>query len=84
MNEEEIGLAPVAGWEVAPIAQMQAVIFRLDYLTHVTQKPDEAQQTPRMVLTAAAALELSEALKKHAELVMLETAAPQDGANARH
>lgn len=42
----------------------------LDYLTHATQQPDEAQTTPKMAMTAAMALELSEALKKHAELAM--------------
>lgn len=73
MNKEEIGLAPITGWDVGPIAQMQAVILRLDYLTHATQRQDEAQTTPKMVMTAALALELSEALKKHAQLAMQAT-----------
>lgn len=48
-------------------------MLRLDYLTHATQRPDEAQQTPQLVMTAAQALELSEALKKHAALAMQGT-----------
>lgn len=65
---EEIPLAPVAGWQIAPVSAYQAVMLRLDYLTHATQQPDEAHQTPNLVLTAAQALELSEALKKHVAL----------------
>ena len=68
MEQKEIGLAPVVSWEVGPIGAMHAVIFRLDYLTHATQQPSEAQSTPTMVLTSAMALEMSEALKKHAAL----------------
>lgn len=73
MKNEEIGLAPLAGWQIAPIGAAQAVMLCLDYLTHATQQPDEAQTTPKMVMTAAMALELSEALKKHAELAMQGT-----------
>ncbi len=73
MNDEEIGLAPLAGWQVAPIPDLQAVMLRLDFLTHATQRPEEAQQTPRLVLTAAMALELSAALQKHAQLAMQAT-----------
>lgn len=46
------------------------VMLRLDFLTHATQGLEEPQQTPRFVLTAAVALELSEALKKHAQLAL--------------
>ena len=69
MNEE-ISLAPLAGWQVAPITAYGAVMLRLDFLTHATQRPEEAQTTPNLVLTVAQALELSEALKKHAALAM--------------
>jgi hypothetical protein len=65
---EEIPLAPVAGWQIAPISAYQAVMLRLEYLTHATQQPEQAHQTPHLVLNAAQALELSEALKKHAAL----------------
>lgn len=73
MKNEEIPLSPIAGWNVAPISAYEAVMLRLDYLTHATQHPDEAQQTPQLVMTAAQALELSEALKKHAALAMQGT-----------
>ncbi len=71
--KEEIPLSPVSGWQTGPIAAYEAVMLRFDYLTHVTQRPDEAQQTPHLVLTAAQALELSEALKKHAQFAMQGT-----------
>lgn len=70
MKTEEIPLSPVAGWDIAPISAYAAVMLRLDYLTHATQRPDEAHQTPQLVMNAAQALELSEALKKHAALAM--------------
>ncbi|MFC7408732.1 hypothetical protein [Hydrogenophaga atypica] len=63
---QDIPLAPIAGWTTGPIPAYGAVILRLDYLLHPTQQPSEALQTPHFVLTAAQALELSEALKKHA------------------
>jgi hypothetical protein len=65
---EETPLAPVAGWQIAPISAHQLVMLRLDYLTHATQRTDEAHQTPHLALTAAQAQELSEALRKHAAL----------------
>lgn len=48
-------------------------MLRPDYLTYATQRPDEAQQTPQLVMTAAQALELSDVLKKHAALSMQGT-----------
>ena len=64
MDEDQIPLAPLAGWNLMPISALDAVMLRLHYLTHATQRPDEAQQTPHFVMNAAQALELSEALKK--------------------
>lgn len=66
MNEKDIPLAPIAGWTTGPVPAYGAVILRLDYLTHPMQQIDEATQSPHFLLTAAQALELSEALKKHA------------------
>jgi biofilm regulator BssS len=73
MKNEEIPLSPIAGWNVAPISAYEAVMLRLDYLTHATQRPEEAQQTPQLVMTAAQALELSETLRKHAALAIQGT-----------
>lgn len=72
-SKDEIPLSPVSGWTSGPIPAYQAVMLRLDYLTHVTQRPDQAQQTPNLVLNAAQALELSEVLRKHAESAMRGT-----------
>lgn len=70
---EEIPLSPVAGWQIAPISAHQAVMLRLDYLTHAMQPKEQAHQTPYLALNAAQALELSEALRKHAVLAMQGT-----------
>lgn len=63
MNEE-IPLAPISGWQLAPISAYAAVMLRLDYLTHATQQANQAHQTPQMVMTKAQALELIEALQR--------------------
>jgi BssS protein family len=70
MKNEEIATCPVAGWEIGPVQAMQSVMVRLDYLTHAMQSADAPNHTPTLVLTAQAALELGEALKKHAQLAM--------------
>ena len=67
--EQNIALAPVAGWDIGPIPALGAVTLRLGYLTHATQQPEQAQQTPRLVMTAAQCLELIEALKRAAEVL---------------
>ena len=61
MNQnEELSLAPVTGWELKSIAAYGALILRLDYLTNATQQPDEAHQTPHVVLNAVQARELAQ------------------------
>ena len=65
-TQEEITLSPVVGWQVGPIQAYEAVMLRLDFLSHALQRADEAHPSPNFVLTAAQALELSETLKKHA------------------
>jgi len=66
MSQEEIPLNPIAGWQVGPISAHRAVMLRLDFLTHPMQRPDEAHQTPQLVLTAPQAQELAEALQRAA------------------
>ena len=70
MKENELPTCPVAGWEIGPVQAMQSVVMRIDYLTHPMQPASAANQTPTLVLTAQAAIELSEALRKHAQLAM--------------
>ena len=72
-DKDSIPLSPVSGWQLAPLQAYQAVMLRLDYLTHATQQAGEAHQTPHLALTAAQALELSEALRKHAALAQQGT-----------
>ena len=69
MKKEEMASCPVVGWDIG-VANMQSVIFRLTYSAHALQSGDAPIQTPTMVLSAQIALELSEALKKHAALAM--------------
>lgn len=82
MKDDEIPLAPVAGWDIAPISAYGAVMLRLQYLTHATQQPAEAHHTPHLVLHAAQALELIAALQR--VVSALETAPPQGTGLPRH
>lgn len=59
-SNDELQLAPIAGWEIKSIAAFGALILRLDYLTHATQKPDEPHQTPNFVMNTAQARELAQ------------------------
>ena len=60
MKEEEIALSPVAGWEIGAIPAYGALMLRLDYLTHATQQPDEAQKSPTFLIHTAQARELAQ------------------------
>ena len=82
MNSDEIPLAPLTGWDIAPISAYGAVMLRLDYLTNATQQPTDAQQTPQFVMTKSQALELSAALKRVA--VLLESGPPEGTVLPRH
>ncbi len=66
-DSASIPLSPVAGWSVSTIPTYTAVMLRLDFLLHATQRPEEAQHTPNLLLNAQQALELSELLRKAAE-----------------
>ncbi len=71
MKNEEISTCSVEGWQVGLIASTQSVIFRIDYSTHALQSGLAPDQTPALVLTAQAAIELSEALQRNARAAML-------------
>jgi hypothetical protein len=79
---EEIPLAPVSGWEVAPISAYGAVTLRLSYLTHQTQKTSEAHQSPTYVLLAPQCRELMAALQR--QLDYLAKAPPEGDGLQKH
>jgi len=74
MNQDEVALAPIAGWTMVPLSSVGAVMLHVDYVLHPMQSVDDALQTPRLVMTGLQALELSDALRRHAAL--LESGAP--------
>ena len=82
MKPTEIPLCPLAGWDIAPISAYAAITLRIDYLTHATQQPAEAHQTPQMVMTKQQALELSAALQRVA--ARLESGPPEGTGLPRH
>lgn len=81
MNDE-IPLAPLAGWQCAPISAYGAVMLRLSYLLHPMQRVEEAQHTPSIVMTAKQCQELIEALQ--AKLSVLESGPAEGTGLSRH
>jgi hypothetical protein len=69
MKKDEVALAPIAGWTLVPLSSVGAVMLHVDYLLHPMQSVDDALQTPRLVMTGPQALELSDALRRHAHLL---------------
>lgn len=62
-----VAIAPVAGWKIAPLADM-GVVLRLDYLASPEALARmEATPSAQFVLMPAQALELAEVLRKLAE-----------------
>jgi len=59
MTEAKLSLLHVAGWEFAPIANRNAVVFRMHYVEGTAQQP---QKDRKYVLTAAQAEGLRDAL----------------------
>jgi hypothetical protein len=70
MNNKEISTCTVEGWKIGLMTSTQSVIFQLDYSVHALQSASAPSQTPTLVLTAQAAIELSEALLRNAHAAM--------------
>ena len=81
-TSDETPTSPVCGWNIGAVPALNAVMLSLDYLTHATQRPDEAHHSPRFLLNAALARELAAALQKHAELS--ESSGPPGSGLPRH
>ena len=80
--ENEIPLAPSAGWTIGPIKAYEAVTFKFNFLSHSMQSPDEAQDTPQFVMTAAQAAEFAEAIGR--TIQQLKNAEFQAAPGPRH
>ncbi len=82
MKQDEVALAPIAGWTLVPLSSVGAVMLHVDYLVHSMQSIDDALQTPRLVMTSLQALELSDALRKHAQF--LDSGPPEGFGLTKH
>jgi hypothetical protein len=79
---DEVPLAPMTGWEVAPISAHEAIVLRLSYLTHQTQRLDEAHKSPRFVMSALQCQQLIEALQS--KLEVLKSGPPSGSGLPKH
>jgi hypothetical protein len=58
---------PIAGWSVGPTIEYDVVAFKLKFVTHRDQKPEQANHSPQFVLSAEQAIRLAESLIKAAQ-----------------
>lgn len=82
MDENDVALFPVAGWEIGPIPSLGLVMIQPHFLTHPMQRPEEANAGRRYALTPLQARELSDALQR--ALAKLESAGPPTGSGPKH
>lgn len=82
MDNDELILFPVTGWEVAPISAYGAIFIRPAFLAHPMQKMEEADPGRRYLLTAAQAKELRDAIDR--TLLRLQSGEPQGSGLPKH
>jgi len=82
MEEKDLVLFPVAGWEIATIPHIGALFIRLAFLSHQFQKIEEADPGRRYVFQAAQARELRDAIDR--ALQTLESGGPQGAGEPKH
>lgn len=82
MEANETPTAPVAGWTIAPVSALHAVMLRLDCLMSPMQGHEDAHTSRTYILTAPQAQELAEALQKHAALA--QSGGPQGAGMPKH
>lgn len=64
MSTEQIPVFPIARYDIGPLPAHQMIAFRPHYLSHLSQRPDEAVPSRYYALTAAQALAMIEDLQK--------------------
>ena len=50
-KEDDIPLFPVASWQLGPVPSLGIVTFRPNFLTNLSQRPDEANEGRYYALT---------------------------------
>ncbi|MDA8522326.1 hypothetical protein [Acidovorax sp. NCPPB 4044] len=81
-DNDELPLAPVAGWQLKSIPAYGALVICFDYLSHETQTPEEAQQSQNFVLNTAQARELAQRILVQCD--KLESGPPQGTGLPKH
>lgn len=79
---DETPLFPVAAITVGPVAAYGIITIRLDFLTHLTQRPEEAQTGRHYALTPDQARYLAERISS--ALRLLETGATPGSGFPQH
>lgn len=69
MENEEIPLRPVAGWELRGIPHMGAVMVTLQYLVSLMETPEQSHASPNFVFHTAQLRELAAAMIRAADKV---------------
>lgn len=65
--DEDLSLFPVVGWKIGAIPSHDAVMFSLQYITTLTQAPEDAETSHHFVMTAEEAQEFIEIISRSIE-----------------
>lgn len=79
---DETPIFPVAPLTVGPIPRLDIIVIRPDFLTHMTQTPEEAQQGRTYALTPKQGQELIQQIQR--ALHVLETSGSKGSAYPKH
>ncbi|MDR0250551.1 MAG: hypothetical protein LBI35_04460 [Burkholderiales bacterium] len=82
MNQENIPINPITGWEIKTAPSLEIILFQPTFISHALQKMEEQQTAPCFALTAQQVRELVSTLS--AALQKIDTAEPQQDSCPRH
>lgn len=61
---DDLPIFPVSEWDIRSVPAYQILLLRLGFLSHATQKPEEADPGRNYALTLAQAAELRDAIDR--------------------
>jgi len=61
---DDIATFPVTGWEIKSVPALDALLLRFPFLSHATQKIEEADPGRNYILTTTQAAELRDAIDR--------------------
>lgn len=82
MQTDDTPIFPVAAITIGPVPRMGLIVIRPDFLSNLTQRPEESQTGRTYALTPLQAQYVVEQIQQ--ALVTLSSASPPDGGGPIH